>query len=411
MNRIACSLLLLVAAPVFADETPASNTQARYAAAAKYSAAHGGLSLLIHHDGKPVLEEYAAGQTHASSHLLYSGTKSFFGVGVACMIQDGLIKSLDELACETLTEWKGDARRAAITIRHLLDLTSGLDPAAKRELRRTAKDAYARAVELKCTSEPGTTYRYGPEHYYALGMLMKRKLAPKGFADPLDYLKRRLFAPIGLVVDKWQQDGAGNPRTPSGAFLTAREWIKFGELVRAQGTWNGKQVVDKSHLAACFQGSQPNPGYGLTWWLPTQGGLDPRGLPAEPNTAPKDTVMAAGFANQRLYVIPSKTLVVVRQAKNDRSWSDARFLQLLLGGAAPSSADAEAHLSKRAAAEAKAQLAKFDKDGDGAVSEDELPRLLQRFFRFLDTDKSGDLDLKELEAAALRRSKRRARRR
>ena len=108
-------------------------------------------------DGKPVLEEYAAGQTHESSHLLYSGTKSFFGVAVACMIQDGLIKSLDELACETLGEWKGDARREAITIRHLLDLTSGLDPAAKRELRRSAKDAYARAVELKCTSEPGTT--------------------------------------------------------------------------------------------------------------------------------------------------------------------------------------------------------------------------------------------------------------
>lgn len=81
------------------------------------------------------------------------------------------------------------------------------------------------------------------------------------------YLHRRVLEPIGMKVGFWRKDVDGNINLPAGAFLTPREWVKFGELVRQGGKWNEQEIVPASILAECFKPSTAQPAYGMTWWL------------------------------------------------------------------------------------------------------------------------------------------------
>lgn len=304
--------------------------------AAAYSAAHRGVSVLVLDSGKPVCEKYAGGDA-ATPNELWSGTKSFVGIMAAAAVQDGLL-TLDERAAATLTEWKSDPRKATITLRQLLSMASGQGGVIGRP------PGYADAIATPLSSDPGTKFQYGPTPMQIFGEVMRRKLAAKGLdATPLAYLKRRILDPIGLKVGNWRNGFDGNPLLPQGAVLTAREWAKLGEFVRVGGRADGKQLVDPATLAALFQPSAVNPNYGLTWWLPHAPTVpDPvssvNDLGRRSGELPADIVMAAGAGDQRLYVIPSRGLTIVRQATLDipaalrgekSGWSDADFLKTL----------------------------------------------------------------------------------
>ncbi len=322
-----------------------------YKKAADYSAQNGGRAVLVLSDGKVVFERYDNGHAADKANHLHSGTKSFWGPAVAALIEDGLIESFDELACQTLPEWKDDPRKSKITVRQLLNLTAGLvqDLAKLQGHNRPtlAPDLYKHAAGLQADTDPGDKFRYGPSCYYALGELMKRKLAAKK-QTPLDYLKQRILNPIGVKIADWVHDSSGNPHLPNGAHLTARDWAKFGQWVLQGGQWDGKQVVKQDLLEECFKPCQANPGYGLTWWLNRPGGQGAAGV-AEQKSKPgdqsgwiyrggcPDLTGALGAGKCRMYVIPSLKMVVVRQceSRQDRYQDDA-FLALLLGGKAAS---------------------------------------------------------------------------
>jgi hypothetical protein len=111
---------------------------------------------------------------------------------------------------------------------------------------------------------------------------------------------------------------------PSGAALAAREWSKYGELVRLGGRWEGKEVLPQHTLDECFTGSKANPAYGLSWWLnrPVDQATVRRipllrraqDLAGEKHDLAPDLVIAAGAGDQRLYVSRKLGLVVARQA-------------------------------------------------------------------------------------------------
>ncbi|HUT93045.1 MAG TPA: serine hydrolase [Thermoguttaceae bacterium] len=265
------------------------------------------------------------------------------------MIEDGLVESFDEPACKTLTEWKDDPRKSRITERHLLNLTAGLPQdlinLQGHDRATLAPDLYKHAVGLKAVIGPGERFQYGPSCFYALGEIMKRKLATKK-QTPLDYLKERILNPIGVQIADWVHDSSGNPHIPNGAHLTARDWGKFGQWLLQGGQWNGKQIVQKDLLEECFKPCQANPGYGLTFWLNQPGGVgvtprqksksDDRGGFIYRDGCP-DLAGALGAGQCRMYVIPSRKMVVVRQcAKPQDRYQDDAFLALLLGGKATS---------------------------------------------------------------------------
>ncbi len=133
----------------------------------------------------------------------------------------------------------------------------------------------------------------------------------------------------------------GQPLLPQGASLTAREWLKFGQFLRDHGKWNGKQLIAKKLLDELVVGTKANPAYGLTFWL-NRDGKGPGGRPGGRNAVMEisengiadgtaDMYMAAGAGNQRLYIIPSLDMVVVRQAAFG-NWDDREFMSRLIGG-------------------------------------------------------------------------------
>ncbi len=310
--------------------------------AADYSHSFHGTGVLVMVRGEIVFEDYAPNWTAAKPHLLASGTKSFCGVMAACAVHDGLL-TLDEKVSETLTEWKEDKRKSQITIRQLLSLSSGIDGGDNGTV-----PSYKRAVTIAdATAEPGKKFSYGPIPFQCFGELMRRKLEPKRESVET-YLHRRVLDPIGLKVGFWRKDADGNINLPSGAFLTPREWVKFGELVRLEGKWRDKEIVPGSILAECFKPSTAQPAYGMSWWL--LGGGDESTTEAANGGSvasrakrifqqrrlldfkpPTDTVAAMGKGKNRCYVIPSREMVVVRMGDSQgREFSDNEFLAKLL---------------------------------------------------------------------------------
>jgi CubicO group peptidase (beta-lactamase class C family) len=339
---------LALASVARADGLPEANPASadHHKLAATYNAAHRGISLLVMIGGKVVFEDYPGGGRANRTQELASGTKSFCGAIATAAIADGLIQSWDEKVTLTITEWKDDPRRSQITLRQLLSLTSGI---AGGGIGRVP--AYADAITNEATADSGEQFAYGPVPFQIFGEVIRRKLADGEKKEGvLDYLERRVLDPIGLTHGVWRKDKDGNPHLPSGAALSAREWAKFGELVRLGGQWDGKEVLPQKMLDECFVGSKANPAYGLSWWLNRP--VDQATLRRVPllrraqdlvgekhNIAP-DLVFAAGAGNQRLYVSRKLKLVVARQATgileslagSRDDYSDRELLSRLLLG-------------------------------------------------------------------------------
>ncbi len=115
-----------------------------------------------------------------------------------------------------------------------------------------------------------------------------------------------MFDPAGVAVASWRSLKDGTQPLPTGAFLTARMWLRYGHFVH--------DAMDA--LAPCFAGSAANPRYGLGWWL-------------SPLAARPDIVYASGAGGQALYLIPSARTIVVRFGASASFKHDA-FLKRLL---------------------------------------------------------------------------------
>jgi CubicO group peptidase (beta-lactamase class C family) len=327
------SLSLTFACRAKAQTALVLDEQQRFRLASEYSASARGLSVLVIKGQKIVFEEYQNGHSADEPWMLASGTKSFSGVMLAAAIEDGLISSFDEKVSDTITEWKSDPRKSKITIRQLLSLTSGIDAG---QIGRVPE--YSEAIGYQVSYDAGTRFEYGPAPFQIFGEVLTRKLRPQN-QTVMGYLQRRILDPIGLKVSYWR-DFNKQPLLPQGASLTAREWAKFGLFLKNGGSWNGKQVVKKRLLEELAKGSAANPAYGLTFWL-NKPGIGPAGMRTGNGVNSigrngiadnvSDLYMAAGAANQRLYIIPSRDLVIVRQGQMAR-WDDREFLRRLLNG-------------------------------------------------------------------------------
>jgi len=225
-----------------------------------------------------------------------------------------------------------------MTIRQLLDFDSGLEP--QFFLHETQSgDRDAAAMRARAVAEPGRAFIYGPAALQVFHQVLKEKLRGD---SPTHYLERRVLHRLGLRSQRYLADRAGNPLLATGWILSPRQWAKLGQLVLA----NGAPVVSRNSLAQCWRGTTANRAFSLGWW---NNRAAPNGrefdfeqmlIPKWQNQdwhdacicrdAPDDLVACIGSEGQRLYVIPSLKLIVMRQA-NGGSFSDAHFLRLLLG--------------------------------------------------------------------------------
>ncbi len=204
------------------------------------------------------------------------------------------------------------AAEEKIAIRHLITMTSGLNsrleyevPAGSKWYYNTA--AYARA--LTCVSKAAKM-------------------------EPNEVTKQWLTGPVGMKNSRWAVRPwlAQRPDVNKFGFATtARDLARFGLLMLAHGSWNEKQVIgDKDYIKAATSPSQKiNPSYGLLWWL----NIAPRRAGKTSGrmifAAPRDMYAAKGALVRRLYVLPSRQLVITRLGDQPAQGFDAEFFRRL----------------------------------------------------------------------------------
>jgi CubicO group peptidase (beta-lactamase class C family) len=249
--------------------------------------------------------------------------------------------NLDEPAAATITEWRGQPGRGRITIRELLNFTAGIDPGFHLHSDQVAdRDSYA--LTLPQVAPPGGSFIYGPGQIQVFCEILRRKLARRGGETPWHYLVRRVLRPLGLDSVPHKVDARGNPLLAAGVQLSAREWARFGELLLS----GGGRILPSGALDQCLRGTSRNPAFGMGFWLNdaapygrivnVEDNLEPKWWQEDwtgaclCREAPRDLFVSLGSMGQRLYVIPSLDMIIVRLSA-DSDFSDSRFLGLLMG--------------------------------------------------------------------------------
>ena len=331
MPLFLCCLLFGASHARAADLSPAAVRRA-----ADYSAKHRGTSFLAIQNGKTLLEQYPGKGDEDTVRRIYSGTKAFWNLAALAAAEDGIL-DLDDRVAETIASWRNNPRKARVTIQQLLDFSCGLAPGFSLQQNDFGNRDKV-ALGLPMVADPGKAFIYCPSALQVFHQVLKEKLHGEA---PTHYLEHRVLRRLRLGPQRYLDDYAGNPLLAAGFTLTARQWAKIGELVLAKG----KPVVRPESLAQSWRGSPANRAFSLGWWnnRAAPGGREfdfeamlkpkwPRQNWDEAclcRAAPRDLVACIGSDYQRLYVIPSLALVVVRHGAGG-PFSDAQFLRLLL---------------------------------------------------------------------------------
>jgi CubicO group peptidase (beta-lactamase class C family) len=183
------------------------------------------------------------------------------------------------------------------------------DPRNSEIKMEAAPDRYRYILSLPIVGEPGVKWTYCGGATALLG-----RLIAKGTGEKLtDYARRVLFDPLGLGPVEWSTDGKGEPRAASGGRMRPTDLLRVGQMVLANGAWQGRQVVPAEWLkrsttpAVTIEGTRR---YGWHWYLSE--------LPAQGSAPAERVISGVGWGGQRLAVVPGLELVVAMNAGNYR---------------------------------------------------------------------------------------------
>ncbi len=262
-------------------------------------------AVLVIYKDQILAEKYAAGFDKNSLLQGWSMTKSVTATIYGILQKQGKLKINDKTG---IASWKDD-ERANITINDLLHMNSGL---AWEEVYKgisdvtkmlfLAEDMSKVQEEKKQVGKPNESWNYSSGTSNLLSGLLRKYF--DSHQDYLDFWYSALIDKIGMHSMLVEADLAGNYVGSSYSWATTRDWAKFGLLYLHKGNWNGEQLFDESWVDYVKTPTETSKGvYGGHFWL-NAGGKYP--------DAPKDIFSANGFQGQRVFIIPSKDLVIVR---------------------------------------------------------------------------------------------------
>ena len=261
-------------------------------------------ALVVLHKGCVVAERYDKGIRPDTKLLGWSMAKSFVNALIGIMVKDSLV---DIHAPMAVPEWKDDERRA-ITLNDLMQMQSGLewneDYGARSDVNvmlHCEQDMGLFAVNKPLTHKPGTYW------YYSSGStnLVVRYLRGRFSTDRafFGYMRRRLFAPMGIVNPIFEQDVSGTPVGSSYLYLTAMDYARFGQMFLDDGCVGGGRILPEGWVHYTRTPASDSQGrYGALFWLNRDSHYP---------DVPDDMYWCDGHDGQRVFIIPSCQLVVV----------------------------------------------------------------------------------------------------
>ena len=250
-------------------------------------------------------EHYAKGFNKNSKLLGWSMTKSITATLFGILQKQ---RQYDIYKPAPIKEWQKD-ERAIITTNDLLHMNSGLEweedygkISDATKMLFQAEDMGKVQMEKSAKFPPNLHWNYSSGTTNLLSKILRNQF--KTHQEYLDFWYSALIDKIGMNSMVIETDMIGNFVGSSYGWATARDWAKFGQLYLNKGNWNGQQLFDESwakYVSTPTQGS--NGDYGAHFWLNAGNQL--------PN-APKDLFSCNGYQGQKVYIIPSLHLVVVR---------------------------------------------------------------------------------------------------
>ncbi len=310
-------------------------------------------AFIVIQDGRVLYEGYFDGATRDTVVTSFSVGKSFTSALVGIAVAEGSIESLDDPITAYLPELEQrDAAFTAVTVRHLLSMSSGIRyeevPFFHGDDAKTYYYPDLRTLaleETKIEGPPDLTFHYNNYHPLLLGLILERATG----VPVATYLEERLWRPLGMEYEgSWSIDSPEKafPKMESGVNGRAIDFGKFGQLLLDGGRWGGEQLIPAEwvELSTTPHGRAPgyypdgytldefSLGYGLMWWTldvagDAAGAGDAGGTAAgdsgdsgDAPTAPvvgaaesgRRDFMAWGKYGQIIFVSPDTGVVVVR---------------------------------------------------------------------------------------------------
>ncbi|WP_462260029.1 serine hydrolase domain-containing protein [Ferruginibacter sp.] len=256
-------------------------------------------SFMILVNGRIVMEEYFGGHTPTTTWPWNSAGKTLVATTTGIAQQEGLLNINNKVSQYVGAGWTSEslAKENLITSRHLLTMTSGLNDSSELVI----------TPNLTYMADAGTRWSY--HNVFQKLMDVVAAASSQTFET---YFNAKLKNKIGM-------EGVWNNGIIFKIYHSnTRSMARFGLMALNKGKWNTEQIINETYFTESISTSQNiNPSYGYLWWLNGKtSAMIPGGQTVYPGTlvpnAPADMYAAMGASDQRIYVIPSKKMVVVR---------------------------------------------------------------------------------------------------
>lgn len=264
-------------------------------------------AFIILKDGKIVVEWYFGDHTQNTSWYWASAGKTLTAFTVGLAQEEGLLSIEDKTSTFLGEGWTSEPldKENLITLWHQLTMTTGMDDL---EFDCVTPDC------LTYVADAGTRWAYHNGPY----TLLDAVVANASGLDWSEYFNTRLRDKIGMDGFWFSTNGLNNVY-----FSTARSMARFGLLNLNNGTWDGEEILTDSEYRTAMKNTSQNlnKSYGYLWWLNGKSSFRGPGLQIEfdgpliPN-APSDLYAGLGKNDQKLYIVPSQKLVVVRMGED-----------------------------------------------------------------------------------------------
>jgi len=262
-------------------------------------------TVLVMYKGKIISEKYLDGFDKDSKQLGWSMTKSIFNALIGIAIKEERLQGLEQ--DHLFSEWKDE--RKNITLKNILQMSSGLswteDYTTISEatvMLYDSDDMVEYASDVPMEAEIGKHWEYSSGSSNLLSGILRNTF--DSYQDYYKYPYEKLFAKIGAPSFLIETDAKGSFVASSYAWATVRDWAKFGQLFLENGSCDSEQILPTDWVEFSKTEVKDSKGrYAGHFWLP-----DLERFP----TAPRDMYFAAGFQGQRIFIIPSSDLVIVR---------------------------------------------------------------------------------------------------
>ena len=279
-----------------------------------------------------IAEQYAQSFDETSVLPAWSITKTLMNTFCGMLYSQ---KLLDLEQCELFPEWKKD-RRKNIKLKHLLQMNSGLKWNEEYgHISDVTKMLYCENNLAQYAINSTLKHKIGKEWVYSSGTSnLISKLLKNQFIEDIEKfynLPKQLGAAIGMTSLKIEMDASGTFVGSSYAWATARDWLKYGMLYCNEGISQGKTVINKEWIKFSTTPSVETGmrEYGAHLWLNLGEINNPENRLFK--SAPRDMIIFKGYSGQRIYIIPSEKLVIVRfGCSKDEKFNDNDFLHNIL---------------------------------------------------------------------------------